>query len=160
MPRRITPADAGKTSSPRAHSPRPRDHPRGCGENPRQTPLDAPAWGSPPRMRGKQRTVHSSRNRCRITPADAGKTARQHVDGAGDRDHPRGCGENSSDNVKCSFDLGSPPRMRGKPLYERFATASAGITPADAGKTLLLPLKLSACRDHPRGCGENLKKAS
>ena len=73
-PHRITPADAGKTLGRGAKPNAPQDHPRGCGENPRQTPLDAPAWGSPPRMRGKLFGVVLMGFGAGITPADAGKT--------------------------------------------------------------------------------------
>ena len=33
------------------------------------------------------------------------------------------------------------------------------ITPADAGKTYVTWRKFQRCRDHPRGCGENLLNA-
>ena len=52
-------------------------------------------------------------------------------------------------------DLGSPPRMRGKPRVSVARGAEPGITPADAGKTIKKPFLLSRIEDHPRGCGEN-----
>ena len=36
-----------------------------------------------------------------------------------------------------SYRLGSPPRMRGKPVYDGRQNPRSGITPADAGKTSL-----------------------
>ena len=51
----ITPADAGKTGSPRGHRPQNGDHPRGCGENRCMFSKYACNIGSPPRMRGKRR---------------------------------------------------------------------------------------------------------
>ena len=132
---RITPADAGKTCLSLKLSKSEWDHPRGCGENTPLCVVYRNERGSPPRMRGKQRTVHSSRNRCRITPADAGKTLYWLSRWAVCRDHPRGCGENPTPNCGGLNAKGSPPRMRGKP-------ANGGGYETDAV-------------DHPRGCGEN-----
>ena len=50
---RITPAYAGKRSGWQAVQPRPRDHPRVCGEKSIVAPSSGPCTGSPPRMRGK-----------------------------------------------------------------------------------------------------------
>ena len=72
--KRITPADAGKTSSARKYSATCRDHPRGCGENVKKKLLAPYTAGSPPRMRGKQALLRSQAMTQRITPADAGKT--------------------------------------------------------------------------------------
>ena len=46
--------------------------------------------------------------------------------------------------------------MRGKPLEILPAHNERRITPADAGKTLIMPTVLNSDWDHPRGCGENL----
>ena len=45
--------------------------------------------------------------------------------------------------------------MRGKLPDANEAAAAAAITPAHAGKTLILPLTVFCCWDHPRACGEN-----
>ena len=45
--------------------------------------------------------------------------------------------------------------MRGKPNYDEIPKAKSGITPAHAGKTLILPMRSCAEKDHPRACGEN-----
>ena len=71
---RITPADAGKTSSMSLTSTPAEDHPRGCGENTSCPCMGTSTLGSPPRMRGKQQGIKSPPEHCRITPADAGKT--------------------------------------------------------------------------------------
>ena len=52
-------------------------------------------------------------------------------------DHPRGCGENQQLLHGLLIRLGSPPRMRGKPHTDAAAIRPTGITPADAGKTIL-----------------------
>ena len=50
---------------------------------------------------------------------------------------------------------GSPPRMRGKLVITGRMSPFSGITPAHAGKTSTKCFTTSACRDHPRACGEN-----
>ena len=45
--------------------------------------------------------------------------------------------------------------MRGKRFVVAAASALAGITPADAGKTLRSLASVRSSQDHPRGCGEN-----
>ena len=131
----ITPAGAGKTRRRTIANTCPEDHPRRCGENlffgrGSRTPA-----GSPPQVRGKLLGFHFCEHSVRITPAGAGKTARTSTTAGFTRDHPRRCGENSSDNVKCSFDLGSPPQVRGKQYRAASTSVRVGITPAGAGKT-------------------------
>ena len=48
--------------------------------------------------------------------------------------------------------------MRGKLLYLIIQHAQARITPADAGKTSIGYGSSRVSEDHPRGCGENLKR--
>ena len=131
----ITPADAGKTVPVFGH----------C-ENHR---------GSPPRMRGKPLDSSFTASRDGITPADAGKTLCIRRFGGYAWDHPRGCGENPTFVPAVVEVIGSPPRMRGKPCQLRFRETRAGITPADAGKTIRVHPEPFAVKDHPRGCGEN-----
>ena len=94
---RITPAHAGKTISCSLVRFTQPDHPRACGENGLASFFDAPPIGSPPRMRGKQTDTQQGRERRRITPAHAGKTSRTTSCGARPTDHPRACGENTSE---------------------------------------------------------------
>ena len=93
-------------------------------------------------MRGKQGEPKKEHYHVRITPADAGKTKvkPEWVDVI--RDHPRGCGENHSPIMTVAEQIGSPPRMRGKPVIYQAAQAPPRITPADAGKTGRYALKL------------------
>ena len=69
----ITPAYAGKSSSPRLIALLIWDHPRVCGEKFRAYAKIWNEWGSPPRMRGKVIPCLLSLNHERITPAYAGK---------------------------------------------------------------------------------------
>ena len=90
----ITPADAGKTKTPTLAVLLERDHPRRCGENSAQAPFSARFPGSPPQMRGKLACHDCTIQRCRITPADAGKTLLCCCRRLLKKDHPRRCGEN------------------------------------------------------------------
>ena len=135
---RITPADAGKTPYTNRCSSYAQDHPRGCGENIVLFAGQALCSGSPPRMRGKLVSSGQVSQAQRITPADAGKTP------------------SLSESRKSP--AGSPPRMRGKQPFEWFAEIRVGITPADAGKTRFGGNTPNSLWDHPRGCGENLKR--
>ena len=159
-PYRITPADAGKTFNVVPSGQQERDHPRGCGENYDGSRRIVCTKGSPPRMRGKPNRADKVRLDDRITPADAGKTAAETPSMRCTKDHPRGCGENARSTSSMPQALGSPPRMRGKPILGIGDGGSRGITPADAGKTLLGILLGVRARDHPRGCGENMKTAA
>ena len=106
-------------------------------------------------MRGKQRQFRSCRHKGGITPADAGKTLGPEGYRLLFKDHPRGCGENARYEKKNYYELGSPPRMRGKRKTCHNTHFAERITPADAGKTeTATTLSLNA-EDHPRGCGEN-----
>ena len=73
----ITPAHAGKTLSGRTQHKKRWDHPRACGENRCSSPCRHPAWGSPPRMRGKPGEIEPRGAPVGITPAHAGKTLRK-----------------------------------------------------------------------------------
>ena len=151
---RITPAYAGKRAPFQKMSTASRDHPRVCGEKTHGTRGLARPSGSPPRMRGKVRLTNPTNCPEGITPAYAGKSGTppgtQPVGG----DHPRVCGEKPQRKRSPSRFWGSPPRMRGKVAVCIAANASPGITPAYAGKSCVLRLKLLVLRDHPRVCGE------
>ena len=87
-------------------------------------------------MRGKPLCRFIFGRAYRITPADAGKTARKAHETFYTKDHPRGCGENPDYASGAGFRWGSPPRMRGKHPCSASAPAQRRITPADAGKTM------------------------
>ena len=151
----ITPADAGKTHMPSVLSEIFQDHPRGCGENFLQNQHNTVGAGSPPRMRGKLLVIAVAACQRRITPADAGKTVSAPIQATHDKDHPRGCGENTKNPLDCQTSMGSPPRMRGKLMLIILFSFKLRITPADAGKTHAGLTATHLTRDHPRGCGEN-----
>ena len=53
------------------------------------------------------------------------------------------------------MNVGSPPQVRGKRNICTLREDHNGITPAGAGKTVLLKCLLCNVQDHPRRCGEN-----
>ena len=73
--RGITPAHAGKSTSPLPPRQGGKDHPRTCGEKFLQKRFKRRVKGSPPHMRGKGKSGRSGSTGARITPAHAGKRA-------------------------------------------------------------------------------------
>ena len=73
------------------------------------------------------------------------------------KDHPRVCGENAMRPEKIFRDLGSPPRVRGKPPISPAPAPGRRITPACAGKTVLPGAENAVEEDHPRVCRENYR---
>ena len=151
----ITPAHAGKTTEGTLSAFICRDHPRACGENKFRLIRFILQSGSPPRMRGKLKITVREALETRITPAHAGKTAHICPTLQQERDHPRGCGENLWVRPFVAGSRGSPPRMRGKLIWNNSTRSNERITPADAGKTPVHKRTGDFALDHPRGCGEN-----
>ena len=150
----ITPACAGKSASHGCCSRGWRDHPRVCGEKVSAIHRESASLGSPPRMRGKVTSGMLFLAFIGITPAYAGKRQMARKAGRTKPDHPRVCGEKPLPDPERIFQVGSPPRMRGKvPPHCCFCPAH-GITPAYAGKSLWLFCCVSLPSDHPRVCGE------
>ena len=134
LPDRITPACAGKSSTRAKTALTRRDHPRVCGEKRILKVYDFEFEGSPPRVRGK--VLYEPLRAVAIW------------------DHPRVCGEKSGKMSQNQLNQGSPPRVRGKVVLDLQAVKDSGITPACAGKSLLLGDKHRTAQDHPRVCGE------
>ena len=116
--------------------------------------------GSSPRVRGKQLGGQGPRRPPRIIPARAGKTASVASWRAHARDHPRACGENPLLARWRPGPRGSSPRVRGKLAPGDCLWVVRGIIPARAGKTLEPRTTRALSRDHPRACGENLRRAA
>ena len=89
-------------------------------------------------MRGK--VVHKALILLRrgITPACAGKSSAARRARQPSRDHPRVCGEKTEYRALVTAHQGSPPRMRGKGLIMALKKTYEGITPAYAGKSMML----------------------
>ena len=86
-------------------------------------------------MRGKASFFGCSRPGDGITPAYAGKRFPTAALFRSSRDHPRVCGEKGWDYDAFLYQLGSPPRMRGKGNRRQSLTGKQRITPAYAGKS-------------------------
>ena len=110
----ITPACAGKSQYPVLRNLLPWDHPRMCGEKVSPQVLQGHIQGSPPRMRGKVTSGMLFLAFIGITPAYAGKRQMARKAGRTKPDHPRVCGEKPLPDPERIFQVGSPPRMRGK----------------------------------------------
>ena len=109
-------------------------------------------------MRGKRINIHSSRLKPGITPAGAGKTSLYVSSARSHKDHPRRCGENFIKPFLRFQEAGSPPQVRGKRSRCAGRKRSGRITPAGAGKTAVKVAALDIRQDHPRRCGENVKR--
>ena len=130
----ITPAYAGKRMLV-GECPKPLwDHPRVCGEKGCCKFSSRNHSGSPPRVRGKVPQPGVEGCRLGITPACAGKSLLAAPVAGLPRDHPRVCGEKWQNRVNQLLVRGSPPRMRGKVIFQAVAALVVGITPAYAGK--------------------------
>ena len=131
----ITPAYAGKRTSPLHEPSMRRDHPRVCEEKHLSGTTDNRPHGSPPRMRGKDQACSRWRYPDGITPAYAGKRIIAERAAIFSRDHPRVCGEKTPVQVMVEQPKGSPPHVRGKVPDPCIPTWQEGITPAYAGKS-------------------------
>ena len=92
---RITPACAGNRSNFPGQHLMMWDHPRVCGEQQNPGRLGAFLRGSPPRVRGTASAIGLGTIGERITPACAGNSPFGCRQCAGQKDHPRVCGEQS-----------------------------------------------------------------
>ena len=133
---RITPAHAGKSVTLRAIAHNEWDHPRTCGEKKNFALHCCQKLGSPPHMRGKVGVCRLVDGICGITPAHAGKRAIRTAKWKANEDHPRTCGEKSTQTEAKKIARGSPPHMRGKVRVLPESIPPIGITPAHAGKRL------------------------
>ena len=152
---RITPACAGKTDKVKFTIQCKKDHPRVCGKNEVRAVKFSYVVGSPPRVREKLRPDGQIFFIEGITPACAGKTSFKRPMNVLDRDHPRVCGKNFLTKWLSTATVGSPPRVREKPVYLEQDQKYLRITPACAGKTSLPVIRYNIARDHPRVCGKN-----
>ena len=112
--------------------------------------------GSPPRMRGQVEPLVPWTKHNRITPADAGTSSSWQKAPVHSWDHPRGCGDKGFEPMDPQVGGGSPPRMRGQGNAHPRKANGNGITPADAGTSVLELFHTSTNKDHPRGCGDKV----
>ena len=152
--RRIIPALAGNTCSPRRKTHPPGDHPRSRGEYLEAYGLTVWQLGSSPLSRGIQ-LPSKSREVCRgIIPALAGNTSNASSPTSMRGDHPRSRGEYYATMSEVVMSDGSSPLSRGIRNGKMDGSGLGGIIPALAGNTYPYRSQYSPRRDHPRSRGE------
>ena len=124
------------------------------GEKHRRVLPIPPLPGSPPRGRGKARSICMKGSGSRITPAWAGKSRERRSADSPGQDHPRVGGEKLNLILLVTTPGGSPPRGRGKVNFSPQLFPRYGITPAWAGKSWRSRSGCPTSRDHPRVGGE------
>ena len=91
----------------------------------------------------------------RNIPAYAGKTHPRYKGLSMAKEHPRVCGENGVATPSTGIQIGTSPRMRGKPGFLSAIAANPRNIPAYAGKTNIEATAGERVAEHPRVCGEN-----
>ena len=131
----IIPACAGSTGHVAIGRPGEWDHPRMCGEHVESRYGFTCETGSSPHVRGALFCITRSPLDGGIIPACAGSTTCADGTTVKLRDHPRMCGEHSTETPVQPLSAGSSPHVRGAPSSRREGSWR--------------------CRDHPRMCGEH-----
>ena len=111
-------------------------------------------WGITPAWAGKSFLQNLKRQLGGITPAWAGKRTCKPCSGTCWQDHPRVGGEKPQYCEYSRFQRGSPPRGRGKGIWETIHLRSYRITPAWAGKRRQTSGPSEGRGDHSRVGGE------
>ena len=155
---RIIPAPAGNTCVEPPHALILSDHPRACGEHHIEHIRAHSGHGSSPRLRGTLWRIDRDMRRCRIIPAPAGNTSLPTSMFIWSTDHPRACGEHWLAGEEEVLQAGSSPRLRGTRHLAQPIHAVGRIIPAPAGNTRGNPWASSPRTDHPRACGEHVKR--
>ena len=153
--RRLIPAHAGKTRSPKPRAARSRAHPRSRGENREAGDKHIGPAGSSPLTRGKPGENGKYCRTSRLIPAHAGKTTRSWITVVDEGAHPRSRGENGTRPGHSRDARGSSPLTRGKRSAATSADSTPGLIPAHAGKTCGRTGARTHARAHPRSRGEN-----
>ncbi len=131
-----------------------------CGEHLDAGSEQKPCPGSSPHVRGALLRLLIAATIGGIIPACAGSTQYGSPMPSKIRDHPRMCGEHIVKLFAQFVHMGSSPHVRGA-LFSPFrGFAFAGIIPACAGSTPWRRTAQPPHRDHPRMCGEHLRKLS
>ena len=151
---RITPACAGNRLLNQELLKLLQDYPRVCGEQGKKAASNHLLIGSPPRVRGTEKSLDGSTDNGGITPACAGNSCGFHSNFANAQDHPRVCGEQIAFHTSAAGISGSPPRVRGTALCSFYRLLHGGITPACAGNRCIVWRCRRLLWDHPRVCGE------
>ena len=151
---RFIPAGAGNRPRSWVASVSPPVHPRGCGEQPRPRPISSWSSGSSPRVRGTGWSLSWWVVGPRFIPAGAGNSRRRHSWCWAAPVHPRGCGEQGSEERMADEQTGSSPRVRGTGGRRHCRPKRPRFIPAGAGNSRAVLVRVGHVTVHPRGCGE------
>ena len=152
----LIPARAGSTAQAGRHVRCLWAHPRPCGEHARAEPVNSPAAGSSPPVRGAHNHITHMRAGFGLIPARAGSTGanahsyrrrRAHPRPCGEHGepecnatnakwaHPRPCGEHLNITDQLETSPGSSPPVRGALVEVLDGAGHFGLIPARAGST-------------------------
>ena len=156
----LIPACAGSTFGHMLVRENDRAHPRPCGEHRRAPSRSSNQPGSSPPVRGALRSVMPWILSVGLIPARAGSTVPDSAREAGNRAHPRPCGEHADIYKINPVDAGSSPPVRGARIFTFGTLTDRGLIPARAGSTVSEGCPLADSGAHPRPCGEHSPPAS
>ena len=131
-----------------------------CGEHRPGRRGWIPGWGSSPHVRGAPLANGRDIYTTGIIPACAGSTLPLIRSPTPYWDHPRMCGEHRISVNTVSSSAGSSPHVRGAQIVSDFHGLPTGIIPACAGSTFDMIEILRQIGDHPRMCGEHVRRQS
>ena len=131
----LTPACAGTTLRAATESTAVSAHPRVRGDDQRLGLTILAVTGSPPRARGRPRTLTLTTGSTGLTPACAGTTGHCAESRRRRRAHPRVRGDDPFFPLFAAVEHGSPPRARGRRHRLGPRGHQEGLTPACAGTT-------------------------
>ncbi len=154
--RGLTPARAGTALRRRGSRGWSRAHPRAGGDGRTAIPSGTPMPGSPPRGRGRRRSVERTPDVHGLTPAPAGTALRATPDQQRPKAHPRAGGDGSAAGQVVTFPSGSPPRGRGRRRLQDGRRRRPGLTPARAGTAPAAARRGAPGGAHPRAGGDGL----
>ena len=152
--RRFIPACAGNSGLAGAVRRDRPVHPRVCGELSSAPDMEAPPFGSSPRVRGTREGSGGERRGGRFIPACAGNSRPTPRTTATGPVHPRVCGELMSADRSSSPYSGSSPRVRGTRVHGRAQAGARRFIPACAGNSGGFKHTARVGSVHPRVCGE------
>ena len=151
----LIPTHAGKTPITCATFSMQRAHPHSRGENAFAFCVCCSVEGSSPLTRGKRALQGKAAALAGLIPTHAGKTERGRGCPRRAEAHPHSRGENCHQRTDAGRQRGSSPLTRGKLETEQMKTASDGLIPTHAGKTVALYGATRALGAHPHSRGEN-----
>ena len=151
----LIPACAGSTFGHMLVRENDRAHPRPCGEHRRAPSRSSNQPGSSPPVRGALLAQHNLGFLLGLIPARAGSTVPDSAREAGNRAHPRPCGEHADIYKINPVDAGSSPPVRGARIFTFGTLTDRGLIPARAGSTCRCAMISASSRAHPRPCGDH-----